>query len=197
MTKEKKYEKYVLLIISIVAVVLGVLVLLRIVNPTNTNGEQIEEGRRYLIGGIFIACGILSGFISIKSIVLEIRINKYSIFNTIIESYKNNKITNYLVNRELDESKIYYEDDNLDESLLIGYKQKFGSFTCYITKEEVIIVFDYNEDYLENKSDEEIEKLPLASEVDSFSSLNINEEDVYNKYINFINSNIVKLEGLE
>ena len=196
MFKEKKYEKYLLLALSILAIALGILILCNCLNVIYKDG-QLEGKNKYLFGGILIACGVLALYMSIKEIKKSRAINKYSVFNNITKMYQNNEITDILIQNELIKDFIYYEVDDLNEALILGYKKKLGNFTCNISKEEVTIMFEYNENYLENKPDEEIDKLPLMNELIEFSALHINENEVFEKFVSFIKTNEINLEELE
>ena len=196
MFKEKKYEKYLLLALSILAIALGILILCNCLNVIYKDG-QLEGKNKYLFGGILIACGVLALYMSIKEIKKSRAINKYSVFNNITKMYQNNEITDILIQKELIKDFIYYEVDDLNEALILGYKKKLGNFTCNISKEEVTIMFEYNENYLENKPDEEIDKLPLMNELIEFSALHINENEVFEKFVSFIKTNEINLEELE
>lgn len=196
MFKEKKYEKYLLLALSILAIALGILILCNCLNVIYKDG-QLEGKNKYLFGGILIACGVLALYMSIKEIKKSRAINKYSVFNNITKMYQSNEITDILIQKELIKDFIYYEVDDLNEALILGYKKKLGNFTCHISKEEVTIMFEYNENYLENKPDEEIDKLPLINELIEFSALHINENEVFEKFVSFIKTNEINLEELE
>lgn len=196
MFKEKKYEKYLLLALSILAIALGILILCNCLNVIYKDG-QLEGKNKYLFGGILIACGVLALYMSIKEIKKSRAINKYSVFNNITKMYQNNEITDILIQKELIKDFIYYEVDDLNEAIIVGYKKKLGNFTCNISKEEVTIMFEYNENYLENKPDEEIDKLPLMNELIEFSALHINENEVFEKFVSFIKTNEINLEELE
>lgn len=196
MTKEKAYAKYILLCVSFISIVLGVLVITNIINPKYSNGEVIDNNMRILIGVVFVLCGIFSGISSIKEIVKAHNISNYSCYFKFKNEYSLDKIKEYFTCNELDESKVYL-DENDNEGITIGYKNLIGEFTCYISKEEVIIIYDYTDEYYDKKSDEEIEKLPLINDEVKFSSLKIDVNNILNEFIKFIKSNEFKLEGLE
>ena len=196
MTKERPYEKYVLLFISIISVVIGILVLTNIINPQYKSGEVIDSNMRILMGAIFVLCGFFSGFTAIKEIIKSHNIKNYSVYFKFINEYSLDKIKQYFISHDLDKDKVYLDSSD-EEGTTIGYKHLFGEFTCYISKEEVNICYEYLDEYYEKKTEEEIANLPLMNDEVKFSSLKVDGNYILEQFVSFIKINEIKLEGLE
>lgn len=187
--KNKSYEKYLLVILGIICAVLGILVLTNHINPKYFNKEVIDFDRRLMIGIIFILCGVLVIFLSVKEFIKENKIKKYSVFNLFFSLIESNELNSHL-NNHFEEGLVKFEIDEIEEGIKLIYNYDNGAFICLITKLNVYFDYSYNEEYLNSLSNDEQEKLPLYAVDNQISALHIDVNELLNKFKNFINENI-------
>ncbi len=183
LTKEFKYEDYILIIIGIIVVICGILTLLGVITFEEEVDGQIN-GNDTTIGIVFCAVGLLSSLIGFIKIKKQKKLKTSSVYYPIYEDYKNNKIKSDLAMLGLDVSKVNFEKTNY--ALEITYKCGQGFFSLVVSDYYVEILYYYNDEIYES-DDESLINEELENAYVELDACKISKDNVYNKYIAFIN----------
>lgn len=182
-TKENNSENYILGIISIAGIIFSILIFFE---KISLKGEVLTGNKKIFFGIFLLIISLISLVLSLKDIIKEFKY-KNTVFNDLINDFNNNEIKKNLYDEELNLDNLYIEKNK--NNLGFEYKVNNGSFYLYADKKQVVFSFDYTDDFVENMSDDEIEKLPLYEIGGFYSILDFNREKLYQEYIKFIKEN--------
>ena len=180
-------DKYVYLVVGIIGVIISILIYLNLFDFTTKEGEPVEQNREYLIATIFLVLsiiGIISGIMMIKRDKL---ISQKSVYYKILDDYKNNKIKNKFLLVDLEPKFLKITENN--DSLYIQYNVKDGYFEAYIDKLSVTFSYDFTDEYWDNYHLDNNDGNPILDKFEELKSLDLSNDDFYNKFASFIKEN--------
>jgi hypothetical protein len=179
LTEENKSEVIIFFIVSLVTLVLGILILTGYLN-VKADIKLIGEYPK-VFGGILV---VIAGACVINSIfkIRKMLICKKNSVYYVIKEMEEETIKNKLAILSSDKIEI----DNLSSGYYITLYYGDVSFNLEIKEDEVSIYIDGYYDL--GLSEEEIEKLDNLSI--TLNSLKTNKDEVFSKFISFVNTNI-------
>lgn len=182
-SKNYKYEEYINVFIGVIFFIVGILLVTKVIEFPVEEGES--ENKNFIIGIISIVAGVLLTVFYSLAIKKKRHLKKNSIYYVIMDDYKNDRIKNALIVLGLDEERIQFEE--IGETLLIEYTCKNGCFLISVEETNVFICYDYNDDFLEEESNEIDEVLDEIME--EFDTTKVTKETIYNKFYSIIIEN--------
>ena len=184
LTKENKSEIIIFFIVSLVTLVLGILILTGYL----TVKADIQLIGQYpkAFGGVLVViagAGVIHSIFKIRKMIIYVKYSVYHVIKEMDEETIKNKLS------ILSSDKI--EIDNLSSAYYIALYYGQISFNLEIREDEVYMCIDeYNDLGL---SEEEIEKLDNLTL--SLNSLKTDKDEVFNKFISFVNNNLDMVTG--
>ena len=180
-------DKYVYLVVGIIGVIISILIYLNLFDFTTKEGEPVEQNREYLIATIFLVLSIIGIIGGIMMIKRDKIIFQKSVYYKILDDYKNNKIKNKFLLVDLDPKFLKITENN--DSLYIQYNVKDGYFEAYIDKLSVTLSYDFTDEYWDNYPLDNNDGNPILDKYEELKSLDLSNDDFYNKFASFIKEN--------
>ncbi len=188
--KEKWYkieffDNLVLFILSIFGITTAILVYVGKIIPFEGVEENPQETKLFAL--IILLLSLLALIFSVYKIISEINNRKKSVFFSIYDDYKEDKIVEKLEFRGLKSEKINVIVNNENELISISYKAGQGNFCAIISKIDIYLSYEFEDEVFEKMSEEEIENCEILTKDVYFRTVKIKKDEFYNKYVAFIN----------